>query len=167
MEMKDQNKSCCGSKTESTIMLEKGSLCPVCGGDGKLVKNITVEHMVLDTMKEQVGDNDYYLCMNETCFNTYFNQESDIKFNKNEVKEPIWFKNDANPKYVCYCNKVTEEQILDAVVNKDAKNLNDIIAITGAMKNGKCEINNPLGKCCSPIIQEVINRGLEIKRNNK
>jgi len=148
-------------------LVERSGLCPACGETGELVKNITVKHMVLDKIKEQVGDSDYYLCMNETCSVVYFNQESDIKFNKNEVKEPIWFKNDANPKYVCYCNKVTEEQILEAVITKDAKNMKDIINLTGAMKNGKCEINNPLGKCCSPIIQEAIKKGLAIKENSK
>jgi len=148
-------------------LVEKNSLCPICGEKGTFVKSITVKHMVLDDIKEQVETNDYYLCMNEACSIVYFNRESNINFNKEEVKAPIWFKNDANPKYVCYCNKVTEEQVIDAVVKNDAKNMKDIIALTGAMKNGKCEINNPLGKCCSPIIQEAINKGLEIRRNNK
>lgn len=166
MEKKNPAKSCWASKIETTSLVEKSSLCPVCGEEGKLVKNVTVKHMVIDKSKEQVGDNDYYLCMNEACSVVYYDQESDNRFNKEDVREPIWFKNDANPKYICYCNKVTEEQIFDAVVNKDAKNMKDIIALTGAMKNGKCEINNPLGKCCSPIIQETINRGLEIKKVN-
>ena len=40
--------------------------------------------------------------------------------------------------------------------------MKDIIRLTGAMKNGKCEINNPLGICCSPLIQETINKALNI-----
>lgn len=165
MEKKVLTKSCWGSKIETTSLVEKNSLCPICGERGTFVKSITVKHMVLDDIKEQVEDNNYYLCMNETCAIVYFNQESNIKFNKKEVKVPIWFKNDANPKYVCYCNKVTEEQVLDAVANNGAKNMKDIIILTGAMKNGKCEINNPLGKCCSSIIQEAIKKGLETKES--
>lgn len=38
--------------------------------------------------------------------------------------------------------------------------MKDIIRITGAMKNGECETKNPLGKCCGPIIQEIINKTL-------
>lgn len=148
-------------------MVEKRDLCPICGGKGTPVKNITVKHLVLAEIIKQVGNNDYFLCMNETCDITYFDQESGSKFNKNELKEPIWFKNDAKPKYACYCSKVTEEQIVEAVIYKDAKEMKDIINLTGAMKKGECEINNPLGKCCSPIIQEAIKKGLEIKRNNK
>jgi len=148
-------------------MVEINRLCPVCREEGEFIKNITVKHMVLNELKDRVRDIDYCLCMNEACCVAYFNQESDIKFNKEELKEPIWFKSDANPKYICYCNKVTEEQIIEAIINKGARNMKDIIKLTGAMKNGKCEINNPLGKCCSPIIQEAIKKGIEIKENSK
>lgn len=41
--------------------------------------------------------------------------------------------------------------------------MKDVIRITGAMKNGKCEIKNPLGKCCGSAIQETIKKALEIK----
>nr|WP_291582116.1 (2Fe-2S)-binding protein [Clostridium sp. UBA6640] len=79
------------------------------------------------------------------------------------MKIPIWYKKDANPKYICYCNHVTEEQIINAVLNDGAKDIKDIIRLTGAMKNGKCEINNPLGKCCGSIIQETINKILNME----
>lgn len=42
--------------------------------------------------------------------------------------------------------------------------MKDIIKFTGAKKNGKCEINNPLGKCCSPIIQETIDKALNMMK---
>lgn len=102
--------------------------------------------------------------MNEECNVVYFNPDLEITYSKQQVKVPIWFKKDADPKYVCYCNQVTEQQIINAVLNDGAKDLKDIIKLTGAMKNGKCEINNPLGKCCSPFIQETINEALKIKK---
>lgn len=102
--------------------------------------------------------------MNEECNVVYFNPDFGVSYNKQQVKAPIWFKKDADPKYICYCNQVTEQQIIDAVLNNDAKDMKDIIRLTGAMKNGKCEINNPLGKCCSPFIQGAINKALNIKR---
>ena len=88
--------------------------------------------------------------MNEECNIVYFSSDLDISYNKQQVKVPIWFKKDANPKYICYCNQVTEQQIINAVLNDRANDMKDIIRLTGAMKNGKCELNNPLGKCCSP-----------------
>lgn len=119
---------------------------------------------MLDEFASQIKEHAYFLCMNEECTVVYFNPDLDISYNKQQVKVPIWFKKDVNPKYICYCNQVTEQQIMDAVINGGARNLKDIIRLTGAMKNGTCEIKNPLGKCCSPIIQETINRALNVKK---
>jgi len=100
--------------------------------------------------------------MSEECNVVYFSPSIGTSYSKEQIKVPIWFKKDANPKFICYCNQVTEQQIINAVLHDGAKNMKDIIRLTGAMKNGKCEINNPLGKCCSPVIQETINKTLNI-----
>jgi hypothetical protein len=42
----------------------------------------------------------------------YYSVDSEKKFLKDHVRVPIWFKKDANPKYACYCSKVTEEQVM-------------------------------------------------------
>jgi bacterioferritin-associated ferredoxin len=156
------NTCCCGGKGPSH-KIENDNTCPVCKTSGVKVKNITVNHLVVDTLTELVGDMDYYICMNEECDIVYYNPESGVKFNKQQVKVPIWFKKDANPKYACYCSKVTEEQVINAVIKDGAKTVKDIIEITGAMKNSQCIKNNPLGKCCHKIIQEAIDKGLSMK----
>ena len=119
--------------------------------------------MVLDDLLEQIDDNEYFLCMNEDCNITYYNTESNMKFNKHQIKVPIWFKKDANPKYACYCSEVTEEQIINAVLKNDATNMKEVLRITGAMSNSKCQNKNPLGKCCHQVIQDVIDKALSIK----
>lgn len=157
------NNCCCEDSKKSSCKVENTNLCPVCEKQGILVKNITVKHMVLEELMKQVGDNDYFLCMSEECDITYYDPKSNINFNKHQVKEPIWFKKDANPKYVCYCSKVTEEQVINAVVKDGAENMKDVLKLTGAMKNSKCQENNPLGKCCHQIIQDAIDKGLSMK----
>ncbi|MDI3478737.1 MAG: hypothetical protein PWQ59_2262 [Thermoanaerobacterium sp.] len=117
------NKSCCRGKIESSRKIEDNNLCPVCKTSGVKVKNITVRHLIVDTLTELVGDMDYYICMNEECDIVYYNPESGVKFNKQQVKVPIWFKKDANPKFACYCSKVTEEQIINAVIKDGAKTI--------------------------------------------
>ena len=101
--------------------------------------------------------------MNEDCDVIYYNLDKEIKFLKDQVKVPIWFKKDANPKYACYCSKVTEEQVIEAVINHNAKTVKEVNAVTGAMKNANCKENNPLGVCCHKIIQEAIDKGLKMK----
>ncbi|MBU5436547.1 (2Fe-2S)-binding protein [Tissierella sp. MSJ-40] len=136
--------------------------CPICHQISEKVKSITVKHLVSDNfLGEIVNEETYYLCMNENCDVVYYNLNNESILDKKKVKVPIWFKGDANPKYICYCNKVTEEQIINAVINQGAKNINDINKLTGAMKNGKCMLNNPLGKCCGPIVLQTIKRALQ------
>ncbi|AGA68476.1 methylase involved in ubiquinone/menaquinone biosynthesis [Desulfitobacterium dichloroeliminans LMG P-21439] len=139
------------------------NLCPVCDKQGVPVKNITIKHMVIDELIKQVGDVDYFLCMNEECDISYYNKESNVEFNKEQIKVPIWFKNDANPKYACYCSKVTEQEVINAVIKEGASNMSEVIKITGAMSNSQCQKNNPLGKCCHGIIQNAIEKGLSMQ----
>ena len=152
--------NCCCESTEGLTGIE-GSSCPVCKILGSRVKRVTVEHLVLEPLRVTVGDSDYYLCMDEVCNIVYYNK--DTSFSKQQVKEPIWFKVDANPKYACYCSKVTEEEVVNAVVNDRADNMKEVLRLTGAMRDAQCEKNNPLGKCCHHIIQNAIDKRLSMR----
>ena len=147
--------------------MEKVTLCPICNGNTQQVKHITVKHFVKDDIINDLYEGDYHICLNKDCDVVYFNENKNIILKRQHIKIPIWYKKDANPKYICYCNKVTEEQIINAVLIDGAENLKDIVRLTGAMKNGKCETNNPLGKCCSPVIKETINKALKVKESIK
>ena len=140
-------------------------MCPKCKSKCVEVKDITVKHLVDDKFSNEVKGHTYFICMNEECNTVYFSSDLKVSYSKQQIKVPIWFKKDANPKYICYCNQVTEQQIISAVLNDGAKDMKDIIRLTGAMKNGKCEVNNPLGKCCGPIIQATINKALKLRNN--
>ena len=131
--------------------------CPVCGNEGISVSAFTVGHMVEDEYINLVLGEKYRICMDENCEIVYFNSNAQISFRKSQVRVPIWFKSGADPKYACYCSKVTEEQVIEAVLN-GARTVAEVNAATGAMKNSKCRENNPLGVCCHKIIQEAIDR---------
>ncbi|MBZ9686764.1 (2Fe-2S)-binding protein [Clostridium estertheticum] len=157
------NKCCCENTTKSSCEVEKDNLCPICEKQGTLVKNITVKHMVINELLELVGDDDCFLCMSEDCDITYYNPKSSVKFNRQQVKVPIWFKKEANPKFACYCSEVTEEQVINAVLKHGATNMKEVLKITGAMSNSQCQKKNPLGKCCHQIIQASIDKALSMK----
>lgn len=143
--------------------MESIYVCPVCYEEAEEVESITVKHFISHSCVNEIENSKYHICLNENCDVIYFNFEQGLIFKKDCVKIPIWFKRDANPKYICYCNQVTEQQIIDAIIHKNAKDMKDIIIITGAMKNGECETKNPLGKCCGSVIQEIINKTLNKK----
>ena len=159
--------NCWSSNGKTTSSVEKVTLCPICNGNTQQVKHITVKHFVKDDIINDLYEGDYHICLNKDCDVVYFNENKNIILKRQHIKMPIWYKKDANPKYICYCNKVTEDQIINAVLVDGAEDIKDIIKLTGAMKNGKCETNNPVGKCCSPIIKETIDKALKIKESRK
>ena len=54
------NNCCCESTAGLTVI--EGNSCPVCKTLGSRVKRVTVEHLVLESLRESVGDRDFYLC---------------------------------------------------------------------------------------------------------
>jgi bacterioferritin-associated ferredoxin len=144
--------------------LINGKLCPVCGQAGLSVDKITVQHLVQQSCNQQVESDRYRICMKEDCNVVYYGVDINEVYLKEQVSVPIWFKQDANPKYACYCSKVTEADVIDAVVNHNARTVKDVNHITGAMKNANCKMNNPLGICCHHVIKDAIAKGLKTKK---
>jgi hypothetical protein len=152
----DTNNSCCGSVIDLVVHGQNTAKCPTCGEAGIQVKNITVRHLVNTEHVNGIEHLDFAICMNENCDAVYFSLNEQVVFNKNQMKEPVWFKNDADPKYACYCSKITFEQVKEAVLIIGDKNMKEVIALTGAMKNCQCEIKNPLGICCHETIKQAM-----------
>lgn len=141
---------CCNEKQT----LNKAYVCPQCNHLGEKV-NIKTIQSLLSIQKDLKDNVNYYLCFNKDCDVAYYNDVDDIIL-KSEIKVPIWFKNGADPKYICYCSKVTEEEITDAIVNKNSRTVKDVVKNTNAMKNSNCVINSPTGKCCSRQINDLL-----------
>lgn len=138
--------------------------CPLCGKLGRPVGGITVKHLVEESLQDKVdAEASYCICMNAACDVVYYEASGDLRFLKNEISVPIWFKKDADPKYACYCSRVTVEDVIRAVVEQGASSVIEVNQLTGAMKNANCKLNNPLGVCCHPVIQEAIDQGKTMK----
>jgi len=72
--------------------------------------------------------------------------------------EPVSEVSTIDGEYVCYCNKVTENDIRTAIEDKGANSVDEVIKMTGAMVNSNCKVNNPKGTCCYPDIVQVFNK---------
>ena len=160
--METAKTSRCGNSIKDISDTEK---CPFCNFAGEAVKRETVESLVKDEISKDVSVGRYFLCKSKDCDVVYYNPDKDVIFLKDQVKVPIWYKKDANPRYACYCSKTTEKEVISAVIKNGAKTVEDVIRITGAMANDNCIKNNPRGYCCHDIIQEAIDKALIIKEN--
>jgi Zinc binding domain len=79
--------------------------CPSCSQTGQKVANETVKHILKSKYTDKIREKDYHLCMNPGWEVAYYN--SKLVFDKSALKEPLWYKKDGNPKYACYCRKIT------------------------------------------------------------
>ena len=150
------NKSNWCAPDNSTSLVEKKLPCPKCSNIGLTIDPITVRNLVNASKTAKIDDDEYYLCMSPDCDVTYYNKA--LLLETADLNVPIWFKSAADPKYICYCSKVTEKEAIDAILLRDAKTIKDIVAITGAMKNANCLKNHPTGKCCSSEFQKLLNK---------
>lgn len=147
-------RECCSSSSSGNTTLN----CPGCGTKGISVPLVTVKSLAKNTPDETLNG-EFYICLTPSCNIAYFNQNTVLK--QIDVAVPLFWKDGANPKFVCYCNHVTEEEIMNAVIRDNARTLKDIIRLTGATKKGKCLNTNPKGVCCHKDIETIIQKTLE------
>lgn len=143
---------CCSTSCCATLV------CPVCNASGQTVPFETVKNIVCVNAP---GVGEFGVCLTADCDVVYFSS-SDI-FRQADVVVPIAWKKVGTPKYVCYCNEVTEDEVIRAMTESKATTVGDVAKVTGAMKNGKCLVKNPKGTCCHKDIESVIHRTLESK----
>jgi len=65
--------------------------------------------------------------------------------------------------FVCYCSKVTEEEIKFFILEKGASSVEQVLQLTGAMQNSNCKEKNPKGICCYPDIVAVFEKYIDAK----
>lgn len=120
-------------------------LCPACNQPGQKMNWRTVRSLLKQEINRLVSEEDYFICLSQECTTSYYTKEG-ISFNKDDLTVPIWFKEES-PVPICYCKNVTDEEILDHVVNKQCcTNIEEIQAHTGANTGKECATKNPTGR---------------------
>ncbi|XMB86856.1 (2Fe-2S)-binding protein [Mycoplasmatota bacterium WC44] len=129
--------------------------CPKCGVDGEFVKYETVSFLAKDIVSVSNGS-DYFLCLDDECDVVYYNDEQVLY--TIDIEVPISHKTDSKIHYVCYCSKMTKEELEKEIKDKNLKSLKDVIKYTKAMNISDCVHRNPKGTCCSIEIRELLNQ---------
>ncbi|QVK17835.1 (2Fe-2S)-binding protein [Mycoplasmatota bacterium] len=158
-ESKNQCSTGCRGHCSSCHEVEHG--CPVCGNQGLEVPFETVENLTTTFIKEQLKhyqDEKFYLCLNKTCHVAYFTPDKAIIL-LSQLNVPIWFKRQKNEYYVCYCRRITLDDIIDAVkmLNKEEVTISDVIKFYNKEEViTDCLHNNPTGLSCDKLFENAI-----------
>lgn len=140
--------TCCRTGTEHR--------CPECGAAGIQVKSVTVKNMVLPSKVSWVTEETYFLCPSPTCKVVYFSLTSQFYFGKEDIRVAVWLKDQGLDVPLCYCQKVTRRDILEALAGGCPPELKAVMEHTGAGRGGRCLTENPVGRCCHSILEEFI-----------
>lgn len=148
---------CCDVPKEDVNNNEKEiSLCPLCQTQGEKVNKKTAVSLVKDNIVDNISESKYWLCKNSDCEVVYYNNDANQTFTHGQIKVPVWFKTYATPTYACYCEEVTKDTIIEAVLEKGANTLEDIQQMTGANTGKECLTKNPRGKCCGGTVKQML-----------
>lgn len=119
--------------------------CPECGTRGKRVAGITVASLLNTKGREKIFATRYNLCLSPSCQVVYYGDDGSL-FTKDQVRVPVWFKEQASPRIICYCKNVTDSDILEHIVTRQCCNsLREIQEHTGANTGHECLTKNPAG----------------------
>lgn len=139
--------------------------CPSCSKTGQKVANETVKNLVQANCQSNVGEKDFYLCMNPNCDIAYYNSES--VFEKSALKKLLWYKKNSTPKYACCCRKITQEEVTKTVMDTGLTKAGPIMQHLRGNVESNCKINNPTGHCCFPAFNRLIKKALEMSNQKE
>ncbi len=128
----------------------------MCGSVGQYVNSSTVEHICAQefgTLEREIMS----ACLDSECEIVYFSSSFYPLFFEREISTEIGFKASATKSFVCYCHKVTKEDIVKDVLNNNSRTIKDIIHPHGDIILNACEKLHPLGCDCVKDIRRIIN----------
>jgi hypothetical protein len=128
-------------------------ICPVCSSLGVKIEPITVKSILKDYLKAEIDEKRMVHFSGNECEITYFSNNK--QFSKKDFRVLIWYKEQVSKVPICYCSDLTEEDIFNAVKN-GCKTIDNVQEYTNKKITGKCQTENPLGKCCRNVFLKTI-----------
>ena len=131
------------------------SRCPGCGHGGRGVDRITLKALLKPRVLPVLGPGQYRFCPVSNCPVVYFGQGE--PFLRQDVLVPVFQKETARQRTVCYCFDVSEEQIAREVeasgVSATAERIKGLVEASRCA----CEVRNPQGGCCLGSVMVIVN----------
>lgn len=149
--------SCCQPTTQANSRV---TLCPTCHENGRSVPIITLKSLLKpDALSMLHPKLKYFFCSTSTCEVVYYSEANTFK--TQDMKVPVFQKDNRVQVPVCYCFGWTRERLNHAVEEKN----DPIQFIREQVKADRCgcEVNNPQGACCLGNVTSII-REIEKKK---
>ncbi|PID28583.1 MAG: hypothetical protein CSB55_04430 [Candidatus Cloacimonadota bacterium] len=141
------------------------NICPVCREEGKKVKGEVARNFVKPELKDQLSKEEYFLCLTEGCDVAYYHPEEEKVYrNPDDVKIPIWYKAASGEVFACYGNKITEEEVIKAVVENPLYSREKIIEFMNKKEDCGCSKISPDGEDCKEQFDVILEGAVFVKQ---
>ena len=137
--------------------------CPTCGVQGAAVQLQTVKALLTEIALRRVQVTHYRFCGSAACDVVYFGDAGD-RFGTQDVRMPVWHKQPAGSRLLCYCFGETEAVIRKELAQSGRAEVVARIREHIAAERCACDIRNPRGACCLGDVIAAVKR-IEIEMN--
>lgn len=133
------------------------AVCPVSGTKGVTVELQTVKAVLTTAALRRVTPPAHRFCADPECDIVYFADDG-ATYSKRDISVPVWQKEPAGARIVCYCFGENEADIRAEIAiggKSDA-----LERVKAHIKAGRCacEVRNPRGTCCLGDVGAAVKR---------
>ena len=131
--------------------------CSSCGTKGRKVGAVTVRSLLTDDAGARAGSGEgFRFCANPDCPVAYFHPNGSHRFERSDVRVPIFQKDAAPTRPVCYCFDHSVQEIEDEVATTGSSVVPGEIVAGCKQGLDRCEELNPQGSCCLGNVRAVV-----------
>ena len=128
--------------------------CAECGHLGRSIGLITLKALLRPAALERLSTRDHYFCGSASCAVVYFGGGE--VFRREDVVVPVFQKEAAGRRTVCYCFEIAEDHIRLEVEAAGASASAERIGALIRSDRCACEVRNPQGACCLGNVTAVV-----------
>lgn len=148
--------SCCRSNACETVS-RPPEACPSSGSKGVPVELETVKALLTEAALARLEPASYRLCLDPACDVVYF-AGAGHTFARADVRVPVWQKEPAGARTVCYCFGENEADIRAEIARGGGSHA--VARVTDHIRAGRCacDVRNPKGTCCLGDLAAAVTR---------
>jgi hypothetical protein len=131
--------------------------CAACHGTGKPVESLTVKALLTASKLSRFEPAQYRFCPDANCQVVYFARCAQM-FRTGDLRVPVWQKQAAGQRTVCYCFGENEADIRAEIARDGQSRAVERVREHIVAGRCACEVRNPRGACCLGDVAMAVDR---------
>ena len=147
--------NCCDSQTDEIPSTQLK--CPKCGSRGSPVDRLTAKALLTELALRRLAPVPLGFCQEPACSVVYFTLDGHV-YIKTDIRVPIWQKEPAGSRRICYCFDENEASIARELTHTGRCDAVQRVRDHIEADRCACEVRNPRGTCCLGDLMKAVAR---------